>query len=399
MANLERPAEAGGTGRMPETPAAVQNHSVGAEVDSAPADAYPIITSHYTLRATGGSMPVSTDTVGVRAINNFVKSCMLDATVRCVAVAAASGACISVADIGCGRGQDFPKWMHAVKATGATLGTFYAMDAADTRTHLHDMAQKYLAPVTETIVTRMGDMSKQFTDCPDDSMDVVSAQLCLHYLCDDVKRLEAFFVECARVLKRTGVLLVSFADGRAVVRRGRDALTAAPRPGYTVQVRGKHYVIDIPSVHLRAHTASPWGCRYTFSLADSVVTVPEFLCHEGSVCAVAQRVAGFVAGPSMCFDEAAASFLAAPHSYYKDIAVKMRCIDVEDKKHVFDTASLYRMAVFSRSTTSLQRWQAALSAGGGGFHGECGMTSTPRPSNPAPPPDPRCRGVHKKQKL
>ena len=366
-------------------------------------------------RRRGSTHAGNPDTSLVRAVNNFVKSCVIDITLRAAVLAANAApitatAAISVADIACGRGQDFPKWMHAANSAGVRLDTFYGMDAADTRSHLHDMAQKYLVPIADCVYTCMGDMSTRFDGCADGSMDIVSAQLCLHYLCDDVARLETFFAECGRVLKRTGVLLVSYADGRAIVRRGRDALTEAPKPGYTVSVRGKHYAVDIPSLHLTAATASPWGAQYTFSLADSVCELPEFLCHEGSVCLVAQRAAGLLAGPSMCFDEAAAAFLAVPR--YADIALKMRCLfgtdgrlftSTTEKDHIFDTASLYRVAVFSRCSDSLRRWQTAFanpSVGGGETCRQYAheRTEKPCPSNPAPPQAHRLQ-VHKKPKL
>ena len=345
MANFKRPAS---PDRSRRDGGDVENEASTSDKNpEVEADTLSAIQAHYAARC---SPAANTDTSAIRLLNNYVKSCILDVSVR------AGGPVLSVADIACGRGQDFPKWSHAFISTGCRLETFYAMDAADTREHVRSMVQKYIEPLTHTVVTCMGDMSKRFEGLADESVDIVSCQLCLHYLCDDVLRLEAFFAECRRVMRRHGVLLVSYADGRSIVRRGRDALTARPAPGYTVAVHGQSYSFHIPSEHLAARIASPFGCKYTFSLADSVVALPEFLCHEGSVCAVAAR-AGYHAGTSMSFDDAVR--VLRKKDYYKKIAEKMKCIDIQDTA-AFDAANLYRFTVFSQSRTALNGWRAVL---------------------------------------
>ena len=168
MADFERPSSPGGSKHCGSGTAEAK------EGDGNEVGMLKSISAHYSAL----SRPTANkDTSAIRLLNNFVKSCILDATVR------ACGPVLAVADIACGRGQDFPKWRHAFDSTGSCLQSFYAMDLADTRHHMHQMAEKYIAPIANAVVTCMGDMSRSFEGLATDSVDIVSCQLCLHYLC------------------------------------------------------------------------------------------------------------------------------------------------------------------------------------------------------------------------
>jgi SAM-dependent methyltransferase len=312
----------------------------------------------------------------VKTINNYVKSCLLDVAVRAQAADA-----LGVADVACGRGQDFPKWMHACHNAGKRLTRFYAMDLADTyAAHAADMMKKFIDPVADTARFVTGDMSIGFPGVDDNSIDVLSCQLCVHYVCDRVERLRGFLKECARVLTPNGILLLSYADGRSIVRRGRDALTERPRPGYDVRVQGKNdlYSITIPSVHLQQRIPSPFGCRYVFHMMDTVESLPEYLCHEGALCGLATKL-GFTLGPSMAFDVAARVFERSSF-HLQAIGQKMHCIFTTDKD-AMEAANLYRFSVFTKGASTLRRWEVAFGSELGVINTATEMTGTPCPPN------------------
>jgi mRNA (guanine-N7-)-methyltransferase len=285
----------------------------------------------------------------LKCINNFVKACVLDVTVR-----AHPSAVLDVADIACGRGQDVTKWMHAAKAAGKRFGVFYGMDIAETG--VASVVDTFIAPMADRTVFVVGDMSVEFKGVPDGTMDVVSCQLALHYLCDDATHLDGFMRECARVLRPDGFMLLSFADGRSVVRRCRDAWV---RETPSIHCRQKYYDIAISTEHLRRNVPSPYGARYVFSLADSIDALPECLCHEGEVHKVASRH-GFLTGTSMYFDEALTAF--RKQAYLQTIAAKMKCVGIDDAD-ALDAANLYRFMVFSKSDAMQRAWITALNHG------------------------------------
>ena len=289
----------------------------------------------------------------VKTINNFVKSCLLD-----IAVRAQSGEeHLAVADVACGRGQDFPKWMHALQNAGKRASLFYGMDLADTSVHASEMLRKFIAPVAEAVVFKMGDMASAFPDLADASVDILSCQLCVHYVCDAAERLRGFLAECVRVLRPGGILVVSYADGRSIVRRGRNALTACAAPEYVVHIAANPmYSIDISSMHLRKRIPSPFGCKYVFNMPDTVHALPEYLCHEGALCSVAVKC-GLVFGSSMNFDDAARAFERNAH--LRSIGAKMKCIFTQDTQ-AMDAANLYRFSVFAKSPAALRKWDAAV---------------------------------------
>lgn len=318
----------------------------------------------------------------VKTINNFVKSCLLD-----IAIRAQSAGTVAVADVACGRGQDFPKWMYACQNARKRLSRFYAMDLADTyAVHASEMMQKYIEPVADTMLFVTGDMSVSFPDVPDHSIDVLSCQLCVHYVCDKTERLRGFLKECARVLLPTGLLLLSYADGRSIVRQARNALTAQPSPDYTVRVDAKDnlYSIHIPSMHLLKRIPSPFGCKYVFHMTDTVESLPEYLCHEGALCSIATKDAGFLLGPSMSFDAAARVFESSS-LHLQSIGKKMHCSFITDDDSTMQAANLYRFSVFAKTPAALRLWDAAFS------------TSPVTTAMPHPPSQPSLS--RKKQKL
>ena len=285
-------------------------------------------------------------TASVRHLNGFVKSCMIDAAVRCLARGGGSGE-IAIADIACGRGQDQSKWAYAARDARARLPAYFGLDLAPGDAEAAGiMAGKYLGSAAVHIQT--GDMGADAWQVADAAATVVTCQLAMHYIFDAEARVRHFFAEAARVLAPGGLLLLSFADGRSIVRRARDTLDGHyARP---------YYVLDVPPEVTTLRIPSPFGNRYTFTMPGSVEGVPEYLCHEGMLTHIA-AAAGFVPGKSAYFDELAVAL--DPQPYYAALAVKMGGNWIDDPD-ALDAANLYRFIVFARESTTLVRFNTAL---------------------------------------
>ncbi len=283
-------------------------------------------------------------TASVRHLNNFVKSCMIDAACR---ACARGGSELRLADIACGRGQDQSKWAYAARDAGVPLTAYFGMDLAPGDVDAaRVMASKYLAAADVRIQT--GDMGKDAWQAAA-PVTVVSCQLAMHYIFDAEAHVRHFFAQAAALLAPGGLLLVSFTDGRSVVRRARDSATGKyERPYYTV---------DVPAASSALRLRSAFGNQYTFTMPGSVEGVPEYLCHEGMLTHIA-AAAGFTAGTSAYFDELALQLDPVP--YYAVLAEKMGGNWITDPD-ALDAANLYRFIVFAKDGATLAAFNTALS--------------------------------------
>ena len=294
-------------------------------------------------------------TVHVRHMNNFVKSCFIDAAVRTV-FARDDKNHIDVADIAGGRGQDQSKWMYAARSAGnGRIGTYYGLDLSPADTEFAvNMSEKWFPKAKRLFIC--GDMTRGFPDLPDASVDVVSCQLALHYVCDSPDRVSALLSEMRRVLRPAGLVLLSFTDGRSVVRRARDLLRRDTKPDDVLVGSNQYCTFRIAAKCVGRSVPSPWNLPYSFCMRDSVENVDEFLCHEGAIVALAARV-GLRLGVSRAFDEAAVTFARVPK--YAEIGDKMDGTGTQDP-HALDTAALYRMCVLSPNADVLNMYAKCL---------------------------------------
>jgi len=291
------------------------------------------------------------DSAAVRYLNNFVKACMVDAACRCLCRRGGDGG-LRVAEVACGRGQDHSKWMYGCRAAGTWVSTYFGLDlsSADHSAALA-MAAKFLGRHGAEVRIQTADMGVAVWDAPDGSADVVSCQLAMHYLWDAEDHASHFFQQAARVLDSAGLLLISYADGRSVVRRARQSAGA---------VRSRFYKLEVPAECSALRLKSPFGNRYVFTMPDSVESVPEYLCHEGSLLKLAKRE-GFVCGLSMYFDELALRLRKLPR--FSELARRMGGdgLDGPDRQDALDAANLYRFSVLARTPAALQAFKNALS--------------------------------------
>ena len=325
-------------------------------MEAARAQQYDAMAMHHAARTCADRKDVGTSSV--RYMNNFVKACMIDTACRVMTArlpdTRASG--LVIADIACGRGQDAAKWKFGAEAAGTHIRSYYGMDLAS-----HDcgaaatIAARFLPAAVRHI--HPANMGSDMFELPDAAAHIVSCQLALHYICDARAHVAHFFAQAARVLHPNGLLLVSFADGRAVVRRGRNAADAAGT------VRAPFYKLTVPAALLKPRLASAFGNMYVFTLDNSVEGVPEYLCHEGAISAVAQAEAGFVPLLSKSFDELARFLRERPR--FQSIAQKMDGSGFEHAASLpatLDAANLYRFIAFSkqRSSSAAQDFNAHL---------------------------------------
>jgi hypothetical protein len=321
-------------------------------------------------------------TRAVRHVNNLVKACVLDVSARAVAALATTPAstALTVVELACGRGQDVSKVMYAARAAHASVRAYHGLDLAEEDVvSARLIADRYLSATGTAVDIRVGDMcAPGATDhIPAASADLVLCQLAVHYAFGCATDLDAFMAAVARVVTRRGFVVLSYTDGRSVVRRARAVLgrgggdsgggadsTQAhrpPPPPPPLRVPGKYYAIDVPQDGWAAAAAaagSPFGLEYTFHLAGSIEGLPEFLTHEPTLLEAAARH-GLVAGVSTPFDAAVAEFMQ--HDRYARVAAAMG-IDAGDLRDAdaMDTANLYRYNVLSKSTTALRAWVGTL---------------------------------------
>ncbi len=289
------------------------------------------------------------DTTTVRHLNNFVKACMIDTA--CAAIKLESrDAGLRIADIACGRGQDQSKWMYGTRACGKHIANYYGIDLsqADVSSAI-SMSEKYITPHGGVASIECADMGTTPWRIPSESVHALSCQLALHYLFDQEAHVRHFFSECHRVLAPNSCLLLSFADGRSIVRRARDSAGNHD---------AKYYSLRVPSTSYASKLKSCFGNQYVFTMPGSVENVPEYLCHEGMLCKIATEY-GFIPGKSFYFDELALQLNATRHFY--DIAMKMGGNGIKDAD-ALDTANLYRFIVLANSREALSAFHACFNA-------------------------------------
>ncbi len=295
----------------------------------------------------------SFDSASVRYLNNFVKACIIDTTCRTLREDSMADGGLRVADIACGRGQDCSKWMYGCKAACTNVGEYFALDlsAADVEA-AEIMSEKYLRATCTAISVRQIDMGVRSWDfIPDARAHVVSCQLAFHYLWDRREHVEHFLSEASRVLSDKGLLLLSFTDGRSVVRRARNC---------SGKVRQRFYQLDVPEESFALRLPSPFGNPYLFTLPGSVENAPEFLCHEATLVQMA-KARGLTVGMSLLFDDLAEKLRKMPR--FASIASKMGGDGLgnpETNEHALDTANLYRFMVFSKDRRILKTFQTRL---------------------------------------
>ena len=290
------------------------------------------------------------DTASVRHLNNFVKSCIIDTACQTLARRRGREAeGIRVADVACGRGQDQSKWMYGARGARMAVDAYYGLDLSSADTDAaRVMAAKYIQPTAKTVDIKTADMGKQAWHVPDAGVDVVTCQLALHYLFDTDAHLLHFFAETARVLDVGGLVLVSFTDGRSVVRRARDSTHG--------RYVSRYYTLDVPPAACALRLPSPFGNQYTFTMPGSVENVPEYLCHEGVIAAAAQKH-GLIVATSLYFDELAVALNRDP--YFYSIAEKMGGNGIRDPD-ALDAANLYRIMVLARTQDQAAQFNSCL---------------------------------------
>ena len=304
-----------------------------------------------------------------RALLAFVKACLVDAAVRSGSTSVAEGGFV-LADVACGRGQDFPKLQHAIRNTGKPCLRVQCLDSsAPCLAAAADMAAKYLGPdVAARSAFCCGDAGGDaLWPWPQGQAHVLTCHLALHYWCDREARVAAFFRNAAAVTGPHAVMVLSFADGRWVVRAARDAVAgsgvrvgagAGAGAGDQVEVRmGSCMHVRVPLAHLGPTVPSPWGAPYYFQLGDGArVAATEYLVHEGAVLRVAAAHGWAHVALSARADEAAQDFARRPR--FHDFGVAMRALPLSAAS--FCTAAAYRVVVLAKSLEARGQVLAAL---------------------------------------
>lgn len=339
------------------------------------------------VAAAGGLEDCADDveTVVLRGAIAFVKSSLLDAAVRCSVV---PGRGFSMADVACGRGQDIPKLFHALRNSGKECSHVTCIDISSVALECAaDKALKFLRPhfprlrlqfCVEDVASPIGPCSWATGEDPHPHGDVhekpgggqrhlLFCHLALHYWCDLEARVQAFFRKMAVAAAEDALLVLSFADGRWVVRAGREALArqqaavcraaTSDRPGLDSVVKVQYGPVQISiGADLLGALPSPFGAKYEFSLGQGArVDCDEYLVHEGALCGEAAKMGWKHVALSMRADELGKVLFAKAR--YQAIASKMRV-------HSFDMdtpgAALYRFVVLAKSPEAAREFNVAL---------------------------------------
>ena len=296
-----------------------------------------------------------------RATVAFVKTCLLDAAVGADSTPPAG---FVLADIACGRGQDVPKLAHAVRNTGKKCRGAHFVDISPPCLEAAQaMVLKFLGEHTAAECTYTeGDAGSPSASwaSPRVPVDIVVCHLALHYWCDAEARITAFFKHTASMSGPEACLVLSFADGRWVVRAARDALagrqvaTGSPSPADVQVCVPRASVSPMFSLHVPVHllgrcTPGPWNLRYHFQMGSGArVAAPECLVHEGALLQVAHRAGWQQVAFSARFDEAAAMFARVPR--FAAFGEVMGALPLQPA--AMHTAAMYRCVVLTKTGTA-----------------------------------------------
>jgi SAM-dependent methyltransferase len=297
--------------------------------------------------------------MNVRTVTAYTKAVLLDACLACPLVPQVFVA----ADCACGRGQDIPKLFHALRMHGGVsrLASLHCLDISEESLDMaRAMGARWLpsSPIEYTL----GDVTKDgaWAKVRPGSVHVLMCHLALHYWCDTADHVRAFFQAAHRAAcPRHGLLLVSFADGRWVVRAARAAMSSGcvDGAGYVVVSRGP-MTLRIHESHLQATLPAPlapFGAPYSFHLQGRLKPCTEYLVHEGAVCSVAAKCGWPCVALSERVDILAARF-AGHSAAYATIASLMGF----DPRHTGGVGDLYRVVVFARCAEDAVAFQTSV---------------------------------------
>jgi hypothetical protein len=180
----------------------------------------------------------------------------------------------------------------------------------------------------------------------------------------------AFFANVATVLRPTGVVLLSFPDGRWVVRHGRNAAAAehehdkdggdddmvrfAVGPA-RVSIARKHLAVRLPR-----SSSAPYGLGYTFSFGrHRLVELEEYLVHEGELMRQAAKAGLKHVAGSWRMDEAA-DMLWRGTRWASNVAAAMGAAEQCETSTAPPLADAYRFIVLARTEEAAAAFQRAM---------------------------------------
>ncbi|KAG8459146.1 hypothetical protein KFE25_002553 [Diacronema lutheri] len=242
-----------------------------------------VVAQHYNKRKNTHRTTTSGATIqGLRNMNNFIKSCLLNHYLRpnC-----------SVLDIACGKGGDFSKFR------AGRIGHYVGVDIA--RGSVVDAISRYngngadLKPYPFTARFLSGDCFA--TDLASHlpralRFDVVSCQFAIHYAFESGARARQAMRNMAARLQPGGFLVGTTVDASVLSAKLKASLSSAT-PG---EFGNQHYrvVFDRALVGEGALQAElercPFGATYRFTLEDSVEDVPEWIVCKPVLVALAE---------------------------------------------------------------------------------------------------------------
>jgi hypothetical protein len=311
------------------------------------ADAYDRAAQHV---ASGTDVPsLST---AIRHVTAFVKAALLDAAI----MADSTPPHFTLVDCACGRGQDVPKLFHTLRALAGVkvCSHLCCMDVSPASLDMaRDMVARLFAKAAEEpqVHVRLGDVTADAllpAELGAHPANVITCHLALHYWCDTKQHVQQFFSNAALAAHPSAVLLVTFADGRWVVRAARDAMSQGRVDAHAqAVVQAGPMQLKVPVAHLGRRLVHPFGRAYSYRLQGRLEECTEFLVHEGAL-ARAAASAGWTHVALSERVDVLASTLMAHGAYFASLAALMKAS--EDASKPAACTAMFRAMVFARSS-------------------------------------------------
>lgn len=240
-----------------------------------PSETHLNVTKHYNALSdnTTGHRRALTDAFMLRKFNNWVKAVLIGEYAT-FSPCGKRDSFRNILDICCGKGGDMAKW-GAVRPGVVVMVDAAAVSIDDLRNRFNSTRNPNFNP--RTAVADCGNV--RLTSIPGlipaapFGFDTVSCQFALHYCFESEARARALLFNASERLLPGGIFIGTIPDANALLKYtsiGPGAPTAFSNS--VVSVRFHHDPHEFSPLH-------PFGIKYTFDLASSVVDCAEYLVH------------------------------------------------------------------------------------------------------------------------
>ncbi|KAI5180073.1 mRNA (guanine-N7-)-methyltransferase [Nematocida sp. AWRm80] len=165
------------------------------------------VASHYNnIKSIGLDMRKNSKILGIRQVNNFIKSCLIHIYTEKNSV---------VLDMGCGKGGDLKK--YEVKG----IREYFGCDIAEES--LKEALQRSVAMSFKVFCVKADFTSQKIQMAQ--KANLVSIQFCLHYAFKSEHALDTTILNIINNIAANGVVIITVPDSAVILRRSNRSLT------------------------------------------------------------------------------------------------------------------------------------------------------------------------------